>query len=231
MEEYIVKLLKYSLVINYMIQYIPFILLQCTTLLLFGLHFVPSSTIAVNITLLIITTLQFVLLALYTLCNTIIILCITSGLLHLLWKHYKTIQGTQEQDPLCKSKSQNMKLALFHVVFFMISITLTLLWKIFMYCMFILSILLEQFFAQSRILYVIACAGFVIVVYAMLIIAIVLYSPRNFKSLKQFAEQVIKQLEMIPKEKKNNMEQEQSVESVNSMEEKQQIETVDATPC
>ncbi len=201
-----IRILKGLLFINYIFQYTPSLLFQIPSVPICIAYFFTSGTeqYALGIIINAISLIQYI----YLLCCTLIaigtIIVITSLLTRLLWKHYQSIKSfNQEKDSPPNAKLSNMRYALFNVIFFMIGITCTLLLECIVYLLFIVGSILEFIGIENgRVIFILGNVGSIFVVYGLLIVAVVLYSPRSFKSLQQSAEVLLEKMGKILPQKK-----------------------------
>ncbi len=196
-----IKALKGMLAIVYIAQYAPTLLLQIPSVPICIAFFFTSGVEQYAIGILIngMSFIQYIYLLLFILISIGVIITITASMIHLLWKHYQSIHSVQyEKGSLHHSKVNNMKYAIFNVIFFMIGITFTLLLECIVHLLFIIASIFEFIGAENgRILFILGNVGSIFVVYGLLIVAIVLYSPRSFKSLQQSAEVLLEKMGKI----------------------------------
>lgn len=190
------KGLSIGLIIFYIGYFTLFFILQfiywalsIALIVLFIVDSTPSNTHWIlNLVSCMVEMVQSVYLFLCTFVALFFIVGITAKLSLILSSHYNTIKEHLKLQPdnvELKSQTRKVQSALVTVLFFMISIMLTLLFTCVQYILMMIAAIFESLGGTiGNYLTIAATCGFAVIVFAVLIIAIVLYSPRSFKSIQ-----------------------------------------------
>ncbi len=204
------KGLRIGLIIYYIGFFAAFLLLQVVYVAAFITFLVTYSHTAENTTdwyanlaACIIQIVQYGYLLLCTFVAMFFIAGITAKLIHILARHYSTFKSQlkeQYEDRVISKHLTRAKSALVTVGFFMVAIMLTLIFKCVQYIILIMASIFDIFGGTTgTYLLVVANCCFAAIVFAVVIIAIVLYSPRSFKSIQHSAESFLKKLDLQKK--------------------------------